>query len=967
MKIFFILTLILLSGYTGLTKNSAGTFPAKGDSFLIVSSGENAQIILNKNEEDLVHVAGRMFADDIQRVSGQLPELTISGNSNYQIKVGTIGLDKNFDRECQQAGIDVEKLKKQWEAYRIKIVISPVENILLVAGSNSRGTAYGLMELSRMIGVSPWVWWADVQPEKHKIISLPNDLDLTDAPKVKFRGIFLNDEDWGLQPWAAKNFEPETGDIGSKTYEKIFELLLRLKANTIWPAMHPCTQAFYTIPGNKEMAAKYQIFIGTSHAEPMLRNNVDEWNTKLFGKYNYSVNSDNIKNYWQKRIEELSSEDKYIVTLGMRGIHDSGMQGNYTPGQKVNLLETIISDQREMLENVLKKDIGDIPQTFVPYKEVLEIYKEGAQVPDDVTLIWPDDNHGYIRQLSDIDERKRAGGAGVYYHISYWGRPHDFLWLESVPVSLIWEEMHKAYQTNARNIWIVNVGDIKPIEVGMNFFLEMAWNPDRFSPESLDAYYTCFAESQFGNQYAGEIGEILKKYFQLGFSRKPEHMGWNGVYPNVPIQDPELSLFQNGDEVQQRIDAYDSLEKQAEKLYKEMPDRLKDAFYELVVYKVIGASSMNKKILYAYKSRVYAGQERTSANLYARKAKTAFEKIKQSTAFYNDSLAGEKWQHMMTYNPRRLPVFDMPKTGNYKPDQHNKGEILPEGYSSVSGDSKIYALPTFNSLTGRSYFVDVFNSGIQPLKWQAETSDDWVVVSKNSGQTNTEERIWVTVDWTKLASKDTVRSKVLFKLNNLEYAVNISAVKPGWTVPDGNFFIEDNGVVSIEAEHFSKQKNQSEAGNWTLLESLGRTSDAMGTFPVTAKTFPLTALNAAPALSYDFYSLSTGSADLHFYCIPALPLNDDYQLRFAVTIDDGEPLVVNAALKDEMDENNREWKNNVLNTVTIRKIQTLITEKGRHTLQVKMMDPGVVLDKITISFAEPGPSYFGMPETIVTD
>nr|WP_321355171.1 glycosyl hydrolase 115 family protein [uncultured Draconibacterium sp.] len=958
MKNIFILTLILFSAYTGFSQNNAG--------FFIASPGERAQIILNENEEDLVHIASGMLADDIKKVSGQLLELTGSGNSKYQIKIGTVGRDDDFDRECKQAGIDINKFKKQWEAYHIKTVISPTKNILFVVGSNSRGTAYGLMELSRMIGVSPWIWWADVQPEKNKTISLPGNLDLSDAPRVKFRGIFLNDEDWGLQPWAAKNFEPETGDIGPKTYEKIFELLLRLKANTIWPAMHPCTKAFYTIPGNKEVAAKYQIFVGTSHAEPMLRNNVDEWDRKLFGEYNYSVNSENIKDYWLKRIEELSADDKYIVTLGMRGIHDSGMQGNYTSEQKVKLLETIISDQRGMLKSVLKKDISDIPQAFVPYKEVLDIYKEGAQVPDDVTLIWPDDNHGYVRQLSDADERKRSGGAGVYYHISYWGRPHDFLWLESVPVSLIWEEMHKAYQTNARNIWIVNVGDIKPMEIGMNFFLEMAWNPERFSPENLDAYYTRFAESQFGKQYAVEIGEILKKYFQLGFSRKPEHMGWNTISPTLPIQGTELSLFQNGDELQQRINAYDKLEKQVEKLYQEIPAYRKDAFYELVAYKVIGASNMNKKILYAYKSRVYAAQERTSANLYAQKAKTAFEKIEQITAFYNDTLASGKWQHMMTYNPRRLPVFDMPKTSNYKPEKPNKGEILPEGYSAVVNESEIYALPTFNSLTKRSYFVDVFNSGIQALKWQLETSDDWVVVSRSSGETDTEERIWVSVDWTKITSQDTVHSKILFKLNNQEYVVNISAIKPDWPVTGANFFVEDNGVVAIEAEHFSKQ-NKTEAGTWTFIKSLGRISDAMGTFPVTAKTFSLMELNAAPTLSYDFYSSSTGNASLHFYCIPTLPLNDDYQLRFAVIIDDGEPLVVNAALKEEMDEHNGEWKSNVLNAVTIQKIQTMIAEKGKHTLQVKMMDPGVVLDKMELVFEEPGSSYFGVPETIVTE
>ena len=269
-----------------------------------------------------------------------------------------------------------------------------------------------MFALSARMGVSPWYWWADVAPVRQKTISIKIEDYTSRSPSVKYRGIFLNDEDWGLQPWAAKTFEPETGDIGPKTYAKIFELLLRLKANTIWPAMHPSTKAFYTIPGNKEVAAEYQIFVGTSHAEPMLRNNVGEWDKKKFGDYDYSTNRNVVKNYWQERIEELGPDDKYIVTLGMRGIHDSGMQGNYTKEEKVAMLETIISDQRKMLENVLKKDVKSIPQAFVPYKEVLEIYSDGARIPADVTLVWPDDNHGYIRQLSNAEERKRSGGAG---------------------------------------------------------------------------------------------------------------------------------------------------------------------------------------------------------------------------------------------------------------------------------------------------------------------------------------------------------------------------------------------------------------------------------------------------------------------------------------------------------------------------------------------------------------------------
>ncbi len=924
----------------------------KDTHFVVADKDVSAQLVVADSEDEIVQTAIGLFKDDVLNVSGQQLELTAANESKFQIKVGTLGANKEFDKVCKDAGINIEELKSKWEAYSIKVVAQKNSSSLIVAGSDARGTSYGVMELSRIIGVSPWTWWADVNPQKKETICLPGDLFIEDAPKVKFRGIFLNDEDWGLQPWAAKTFEPETGDIGPKTYAKIFELLLRLKANTIWPAMHPCTKSFYTIPGNKEMAAKYQIFVGTSHAEPMLRSNVREWDHEKYGEYDYSVNRNVVKDYWKSRIEELKPEDKYIVTMGMRGIHDSGMQGNLTSQERVDLLETIISDQREMLKSVLKKDISDIPQAFVPYKEVLEIYKNGAQIPEDVTLIWPDDNHGYIRQLSNEKERLRSGGAGVYYHISYWGRPHDFLWLESVPVSLIWEEMNKAYQTNAKDIWIVNVGDIKSNEIGTSFFLDMAWNPDQFSPETLNSYYNTFAELQFGKEHATEIGKLLCNYFQLGFSRKPEHMGYNQVYPNTEIQNPELSLFQNGDEAQQRIDAYNKLEEQAEQLYQEMPAHLKDAFYQLVAYKVIGAANMNKKILYAYKSRVYAEQGRMSANLYAQKSQAAFEKIKQITRYYNDTLVGGRWKYMMDFAPRELPVFEMSKTGKYKSAQQFAGGIVPEGYSTpIHSGSKKASLPVINSVTNRSCFIDVFNSGKQELEWKAETPDSWIKISKTSGKTATDERIWISVNWDAVPSKDTVSSEIILTVNNQNFPVQLSAVRMDLDQGDDQWFVEDNGIVSIDAENYTRS-DKSTDGYWQKIQGLGRAGDAVGAYPITAKSVVLGELAQAPSLSYDFYSESKGDANLKFYCLPNQPISDDYELRFAVSIDNGEPVIVNAKLENEMDEHNMEWQKNVLQAVTIQEVSTKIENTGKHRLTIKMIDPGVVLDKMEIVYIE---------------
>lgn len=941
----------------------------KGD-FVVVSPMGRADLVVDSLEDHLVHTAAGLLADDVFLVSGSRPVIKTNSQSDYQIRIGTLGVNPAFDAECKSVGVDTEELGSLWEGYVLKVETnSHKKSTLWVVGSDARGTSYGLMELSRRIGVSPWYWWADVVPEKREEIVLPGDLHQKDAPKVKFRGIFLNDEDWGLQPWAAKTFEPETGDIGPKTYEKIFELLLRLKANAIWPAMHPCTRAFFTYPDNIKMARKYGIWVGSSHCEPMLRNNVDEWHRWKpsegdRGPWNFDENPEQITEYWKQRVETAASYDA-IYTVGMRGIHDGSMPGGRNIKEKVEILGRVMDTQRQLLSTITGREITTIPQIFCPYKEVLRLYKEGADIPEDVTIMWADDNHGYIRQLSNHEERMRPGGAGVYYHISYWGRPHDYLWLESIPVSLIWEEMNKAYQTNSKNVWIVNVGDIKPNEIGMSFFLEMAWDPDQFDPLTLEDYYSRFAASQFGREYADEIGEVLRQYFRLGFSRKPEHMGWNGVYPNTPVQDPELSLFFNGDEVQQRIEAYDRLEQKVESLYAQMPERLKDAFYQLVGFKVIGASNMNKKHLYAFKSRIYAAQGRLSANEYAKRAKEAFEKIKKATIFYNDSISKGKWKYMMTFNPRKLPVFDMPATGSSEPVASMAGGIIPEGYLNPVDSSVIgVSLPVFNSYTNRRYFVDVFNAGVEPLTWSAETEQPWIQLSKKSGRTTTEERVWVSVNWNKVNVKDTLRATIKFKVKNNIYPVMVKAVEPDWLERDEQVFIEDNGIIAMEAEHFSDQVS-SEKGEWKLIQGLGRSSDAMGTFPVTALPFNLGNLNEAASLAYDFYLFTAGEITLRFYCLPNQPINDDYQLRFAVSLDGGDPVVVNAALEKEMNEHNREWKNNVLRAVTIRESKLSVQEKGKHRLKIMMIDPGVVIDKIEIRTEKSfGESYMGAKETL---
>ncbi len=633
MKSFFLAALIVLT--LSCTKENTVNF-------IINKNTANTKIFVDPNADELIKWAAKDLATDLSEISGR--EITVTLTSEFNEQENGIFIGKIDDQLIKALPAKHQgELSKEWEKF---IIEKNTENLFIV-GSDIRGTVFGIFDVAERLGISPWKWWADVHLEKKEelILNLPKQ-GIIDSPSVKFRGIFLNDEDWGLQPWAAKTFEPETGDIGPKTYEKIFQLLLRLKANTIWPAMHPSTQAFFTIPGNRAMAEKYHISIGTSHAEPMLRNNVDEWDHEKYGDFNYFTNSERVKHYWQERISEAKNGNN-IISLGMRGIHDSGMEGNATEEEKVKLLETIIADQREMLSKTLNKPIEEIPQVFTIYKEVLELYNTGLQVPEDITLIWTDDNYGYIRRLSNEDERKRKGGSGVYYHLSYWGRPHDYLWLSSTQPGLIWYEMSRAYQNGAQDIWIANVGDIKPGEYAMEFFLDLAWDVNSIDENNIQKHLEAWAAREFGADNSTEIAAIMDEYYRLAMLRKPEYMGWSQTEPITPIRLTEFTP----EEAENRLKAYTSLIEKTEAIKRHIPDKRADAFFQLVEYPVKGAAFMNRKFLFAQQAQLSTEpKEKEQLSL------EAYKNIEDYTKEYNNG----KWKAMMSMNPRNLPVYNLP-------------------------------------------------------------------------------------------------------------------------------------------------------------------------------------------------------------------------------------------------------------------------------------------------------------------
>lgn len=602
-------------------------------------SDQPIKLACDNAEEKVVQTALKLFIRDYQSVfSASAAVDARQGN----IIVGTVGKSPLL----KAVSADVSALAGKKQAFLLQVL---PDGKLLVAGSDSHGTAYGIMELSRLIGVSPWEWWADVTPEKKTSFVLSAEYQTLQSPSVEYRGIFINDEDWGLMPWSSQTYEPSDikGHIGPKTNARIFELLLRLRANTYWPAMHECTLPFFLTEGNRKVAEEYGIFIGSSHCEPMVCSAAGEWRRRGQGDYDYVNNSASVYKFWEDRVKEVAQQGN-IYTLGMRGVHDGQMQGAKTVAEQKAVLERVLKDQRGLLQKYVNKDVTAIPQAFIPYKEVLDIYNAGLQVPDDVTLIWCDDNYGYIRHFPTAEERARKGGNGIYYHVSYWGRPHDYLWLGTFSPYLLHQQMKLAYDRGIQKMWVLNVGDIKPAEYQIELFLDMAWNIDEVDEIGVTAHLKSWLEREFGSNRAEELLPAMEAHYQLSYIRKPEFMGNTREEERDPKYKVIKDLPWSEQAISERLRSYTVLSDVVERMESNIPADRQDAYFQLVKYPVQAAAQMNRKILTAQLARHSKADWKQSD--------AAFDSIASLTQQYN-SLQNGKWNRMMDFQPRKLPVF----------------------------------------------------------------------------------------------------------------------------------------------------------------------------------------------------------------------------------------------------------------------------------------------------------------------
>ena len=663
MKKYFLLLATLLLSLTASAQDAitVSTTPAD-DSFALVGTDQSATFLLDAADAEVVMTAANCVAEDIKAVTGQRLTVT-TGDSNADgrpvIYAGTIGT--TLITELAEAGaIDLSEIAGRWEVYSLQRID---KDRLAIIGSTPRGTAYGLFELSRLIGVTPWIWWADVAPQQHAALYLAGEKTVSKEPSVKYRGIFINDEDWGLTPWAAKGLDKQYNNIGPNTYARVMELLLRLRANTLWPAMHLCSEAFWANKANLPVAKKYDIMLGSSHCEQMLRDNEWEWRHAPWNgnndDWNYVTNKTKIQQYWEERVAESVGYDA-MYTLGMRGVHDWGISGYPSTQDKVRGLTEIIGFQRSLLDKYMG-DATTVPQLFIPYKEVLDAYNAGLQVPEDVTICWVDDNHGYIRQMPKTNEQARSGGNGIYYHLSYLGTPVSYLWLSTISPSLISYELSKAYNQGIQTLWVINVGDIKPAEMELEFCMDLAWDVDRWAPDKAYDYTEHWMEKTFGADVAEELTAIKHEYYRLGASGKPEHVH---------------AIAYTREEQNQRIADYQAIAERVDALKSSIPADLQDAYFELIEYPVKCAYEMNVKTFRAAQSMELAkAGQRDAALEYAAEARQAYRLISDLTKKYNTGIANGKWNGVMSMKPHGDGQFNMPATATLTSINNVKTEL----------------------------------------------------------------------------------------------------------------------------------------------------------------------------------------------------------------------------------------------------------------------------------------------------
>ena len=1013
----FVMAVLMFMSMLSVSVMPVAAAQPADDGFVLFDGAIVPPIVVSNDDYTQVLRAIDDFKTDILNVTGVAPNVVNSAPAGPAIIVGSVDKSPIIGQVIASGKFpEAASLSGKWEAFAIKVIENPLPGVtkaLVIAGSDKRGAIFGVYEMSQRIGVSPYYWWADVPIKHQNSVVLPNDFLYEEGESsVKYRGIFPNDE-FQLWEWSAKlrNDTDSPGQLNPETYKKIFELLLRLKMNTIWPGMHEQGDEFYKwtdkgpfapggVPLNGKAADDYGIVVGTTHCEPLLTAPADEewnvWALRNFGKYDaaglpvydYTVNPKALMAYWREHVE-MTKDYEGIYNLGMRGRHDgemafSGLGSNPSLEARAGVLQRIIDDQRVMLQEVIGKPIDQIPQAIVPYLEIGQYYNAGVNIPEDVILMWAEDNHGQVRQLLNEKESQRSGLGGVYYHVSYSGTPTNYLWVNSTSNVHMYEELRRAYDTNSKSYWILNVGDVKPHEVAMEFFAEVGRDINKYDSKNIDAFYEKISKRDYlvNDSTAAEIGDIMEEYLQLAFARRPEFMGRTSI--NGAEQ---FSLVNYGEEAQIYIDRMNAVYERAKAVHDSLDADRKEPFYEMVYYAIRAAKFQSEWINYQQMQNLTVTQGRyRSAASYEELSKYAYQMIQNDLFYFNKLMVGGKWDGIMaSVTAGRIGPGMQPSDLTYQalPAPMNALGSVCEGQRTGSEEVTL----RFSSLTDDRRFIDVFTRDADLKAYTITPSDNFIIPAKTSGTVNIEERIWVSIDWSKL-TPGVHTGTITVTGEGLTKTYNISAEK--FDLSDQKYtgadYIWANGYVAIEAEHFS---NSTKVGSdeWSLVKRYGRIGDSMVVLPhATARTARIESdyrKNAA-RLEYNVYFSEPGEYQVTLYRNSRLN-EGNYadgtakSMNAAISIDSAEP---SASDPDQFFRGQRSvfrdgtvstyvdaWRRMAMVHCDKLTMNLTIPSAGVHTINIFKVDPSFSFDRFVIAPSADAiatNSYFGPPESYNT-
>lgn len=953
--------------------------------FTLMKDGRSAPILVEESAFKGVKTIAMKVAEDMKRVGGCMPALFPSLNeaavNTYEGRVilfATEGKSSLLEELKTRGILNTHNIQGKREVYGIHLVNQPWEGIdsaLIIIGSDKRGTIYGMFHLSELLGVSPLHYFGDVRPEQKQEVVLDEGVEMiSKEPSVKYRGFFINDEWPCFGNWTLEHFDGFTAEM----YDKVFELLLRLKGNYLWPAMWTSSFALDG-PGlaSAELADLYGVIIGNSHHEPCLRAS-EEWDIyrgakSIYGnEWNYYTNKDGLLRYWEDGLKR-SSKYENIITIGMRGERDSSMLGqDASLKQNIDLLKDIITEQRKLIQKNVNEDLSEVSQLLALYKEV-EPYFYGDENTsglknwdglDGVTLMLCEDNFGNMRSLPTEEMRGHKGGYGMYYHFDYHGGPISYEWVNSTPLSKIWEQMTMAYDYGVHEVWIVNVGDLKFNEFPLSYFMNLAYDFDNLgttSPNQTDKFTHEWIRGQFGNRISEltvkELAEVQTGFVRINGMRRPEALN-SHIYHPVHYLEADRMLMESN-----------KIMNQAQHLYEMILKECRDSYYSMIYFPAMASMNLLQMHLYAGKNEHYARQGKPVANEYASKVTECIKRDRELAAEFGSFLEGKwngmqlaqhigftKWNDDDYRYPFRMQVepAHMPRMVVSRADQE---DIFVKTYSAPM----FIEVKDFLYLSNTQVDIEIANGGIGSLTYQVEMEPcEWLTYSCETNNVKCQEILKLHCNRDKLPKEEELRI-LMIDDRNTKVAIHVYGKEVEDQEAEPMTFFENNRTIVIEANHYQMLKNTDDS-ELIILNDFGRSGYGIKAYPVTNSFL----VGEGPAAVYSVWMEQAGEYTLEVWMAPSNPVKHGTRMRYSVQVNEGKAQLIES-VPDGFQAgvpHNTLWQTGVLNNIR-KSLSRIDLIKGSNHIEIGIVDPGVVLERLVIypdTYA-PKKSYLGPMES----